>query len=129
MKQEGNLKALKKVIDMLVVPKVNELEPVSGFSIRSVKVGLTSYGERNDESDFQVYVDLTKEPNFNSASFGMAHLILNVAEYIDTNCELVVYFSEWGSDIEFHSLYAGGSRVFRRSTEECIYMITGGHGQ
>ena len=117
MKQEGNLKALKKVIDMLVVPKVNE------------KVGLTSYGERNDESDFQVYVDLTKEPNFNSASFGMAHLILNVAEYIDTNCELVVYFSEWGSDIEFHSLYAGGSRVFRRSTEECIYMITGGHGQ
>jgi hypothetical protein len=128
MKQEGKLKALKKVIDMLVVPKINDLSDITGVKIRSVKVVLTSYGERNDESDFQVYVDLTREPNFNRACEGMAHLILNVAEYIDPNCELVIYFSEWGSDIEFHSLYAGG-RVFRRSTDECIYMITGGHGQ
>jgi hypothetical protein len=127
MEQDGKLKALKKVIDMLVVPKVNELEPVSGFKLRSVKVGLTSYGKRNNEPDFEIYVDLTKEPNFNSACLGMAHLILNVAEYIDPNCDLVVYFSEWGSDIEFHSLYAG-SRAFRRSTEECIFQITGGHG-
>lgn len=127
MNQDGKVKALKKVIDMLVVPKVNELEPVSGFSIRSVKVELTSYGKRNDESDFQVYVDLTKEPNFNRACQGMAHLILNVAEYIDPNCELVVYFSELGSDIEFHNLHAT-SRVFRRTNEYSIKMITGEHG-
>jgi hypothetical protein len=125
MEQDGKVKALKKVIDMLVVPKVNELEPVSGFKIRSVKVGLTSYGERNNEPEFQIYVDLTKTPNFYGACLGMAHLILNVAEYIDPNCEIVVYFSEWGSDIDFHSLYAG-SRVFRRTNEVSIKMITDG---
>jgi hypothetical protein len=128
MKQDGKIKALKKVIDMLVVPKVNELEPLSGFKIRSVRVELTSFGVRNDEPDFLIYVDLTKEPNFTRATDGVSHLILNVAEYIDPNCELVIYFSEWGSDIEFRSLYAGSSRVFRKTNDISIKMITGRHG-
>jgi hypothetical protein len=128
MKQDGKIKALKKVIDMLVVPKVNELEPVSGFKIRSVRVELTSYGKRNNEPDFQIYVDLTKEPKLNRACQGMAHLILNVSEYIDNYCELIIYFSELGSDIEFHSLYAG-SRVFRQTNDVSIKMITGEYGQ
>ena len=103
MKQEGKIKALKKVIDMLVVPKVNELEPVSGFKIRSVRVELTSYGKRNNEPDFHIYVDLTNTPKFNRACQGISHLILNVSEYIDSNCELIIYFSELGSDIELQS--------------------------
>ena len=127
MEQDGKVKALKKVIDMLVVPKVNELEPVSGFKIRSVKVSLSSYGVRNDEPDFQIYVDLTKEPKLNRACQGMSHLILNVAEYIDSNCELVIYFSEWGSDIDYFNLYAG-SRVFRQTNDVSIKMITGEYG-
>ena len=56
MEQEGKIKALKKVIDMLVVPKVNELEPLSGFKIRSVRVELTSYGKRNNEPEFNIYM-------------------------------------------------------------------------
>jgi hypothetical protein len=128
MKQDGKIKALKKVINMLVVPKVNELEPVSGFKIRSVKVSLTSYGVRNDEPDFEIYVDLTKEPKFNRACQGISHLILNVSEYIDPNCELVIYFSELGSDIDYFNLYAG-SRVFRQTNDHSIKQITGEDGQ
>lgn len=122
-------KHMEKLINTLVVPKVNELEPVSGFSIRSVKVKLTNYGKRNDEPDFfLIYVDLTSEPNFTEAFDGVSHLILNVAEYVDPNCELVIYFSELGSDIEFRSLFAG-SRVFRKTNDISIKMITGRHGQ
>jgi hypothetical protein len=128
MNQDGKVKALKKVIDMLIVPKVNELEPVSGFKIRSVKVGLTSYGARHNEPEFRIEVDLTKEPGLNHrACEGMSHLILNVAEYIDTDSEIKVHFSELGSDIEFHNLHAT-SRVFRRTNEYSIKMITGEHG-
>lgn len=126
MNQDGKVKALKKVIDMLVVPKVNELEPVSGFSIRSVKVGLTSYGERNNEPDFRILVDLTREPNFKRATDGVSHLILNVVEYVDTNSDLTVDFAEWGS--YFESIHVHTKSRFRKSTEECIYAITGGHG-
>jgi len=128
MKQEGKIKAITKLINMLVVPKVNELEPASGFSIRSVKVGLTSYGERNNEPDFRIQVDLTKEPKYDEATDGVAHLILNVAEYVDSNVDLTIDFSEWGSYFESTNVFAS-SRVFRRSTDESIYMITGGHGQ
>ena len=128
MKQEGKIKAITKLINMLVIPKVNELEPVSGFSIRSVKVGLTSYGERNNEPDFRIQVDLTKEPKYNRATDGVANLILNVAEYVDSNVDLMVDFSEWGSYFYSFNVCAA-SRVFRRSTDESIYMITGGHGQ
>lgn len=128
MEQEGKIKALKKVIDMLVVPKVNELEPVSGFKIRSVRVGLTSYGKRHNEPEFGIYVDLTNTPNFNRACQGMAHLILNVSEYIDTYSELAINFTEQQSDIEFFSLYAGSS-LFRSTNDQCIKMITGEYGQ
>ena len=128
MENDYKIKALKKVIDMLVVPKVNELEPLSGFKIRSVRVELTSYGKRNNEPDFQIYVDLTNTPKFNRACQGVGHLILNVAEYIDPICELVIYFSEWGSDIEFQTLYAGSSTMFRQTNDRSIKMITGEHG-
>ena len=128
MKKVGKIKAMTKLINMLVIPKVNELEPVSGFKIRSVKVVLTSYGARHNEPEFGIYVDLTKEPKFNRACQGMAHLILNVSEYIDTYSELAINFTEQQSDIEFFSLYAGG-RVFRSTNDQCIKMITGGHGQ
>jgi hypothetical protein len=128
MEQEGKIKALKKVIDMLVVPKVNELEPLSGFKIKSVRVELTSYGKRNNEPDFQIYVDLTNTPKFDRAGHGMGQLILNVAEYIDPYCELVIYFSEWGSDIEFQNVYAGSSTMFRQTNDRSIKQITGEHG-
>jgi hypothetical protein len=127
MKQDGKIKALKKVIDMLVVPKVNDLSDITGFKIKDVKVSLTSYGVRNDEPDFEIYVDLTKEPKLNRACLGMAHLILNVSEYIDPNCELVIYFSELGSDIDYFNLYAG-SRVFRQTNDHSIKQITGERG-
>ena len=127
MEQEGKIKALKKVIDMLVVPKVNELEPLSGFKIRSVRVELTSYGKRNNEPEFHIYVDLTNTPKFNRACQGISHLILNVSEYIDNYCELIIFFSELGSDIEFQNVYAG-SRVFRQTNDVSIKMITGEHG-
>jgi hypothetical protein len=127
MKQEGKIKALKKVIDMLVVPKVNDLSDITGFKIRSVWVELTSYGKRNNEPEFQIYVDLTNTPKFDRACQGISHLILNVSEYIDNYCELVIYFSERGSDIELQSLYAG-SRVFRQTNDVSIKMITGEHG-
>jgi len=128
MEQEGKIKALKKVIDMLVVPKVNELEPVSGFKIRSVKVELTSYGKRHNEPEFGIYVDLTKTPKFNRACQGISHLILNVSEYIDNYCELDINFSELGRGFLFQTLYAG-SRVLRSTNNQCIKMITGDDGQ
>lgn len=128
MKQEGKIKAITKIINALVIPKVNELEPVSGFSIRSVKVGLTSYGEKTDYPDFRITVDLTSEPKYNRATDGVAHLILNVAEYVDSEVDLTIDFSEWGTYFESINVFAS-SRVFRRSTDESIYMITGGHGQ
>ena len=121
-------KHIEKLINALVVPKVNELEPVSGFSIRSVKVKLTSYMNRNDEPDFfLIYVDLTSEPNFTEATDGVSNLILNVAEYVDPNCKLVIYFSELGKDFMFHSLFAS-SRSFRKTNDTSIKMITGRHG-
>lgn len=121
-------KHIEKLINALVVPKVNELEPISGFSIRSVKVKLTSYMNRNDEPNFfLIYVDLTSEPDFTEATDGVSHLILNVAEYVDPNCELVIYFSKLGKDFMFHSLFAGG-RSFRKTNDTSIKMITGRHG-
>ena len=58
----------------------------------------------------------------------MGQLILNVAEYIDPICELVIYFSEWGSDIEFQNVYAGSSTMFRQTNDRSIKQITGEHG-
>lgn len=123
MKQEGKIKAIQKIIDTLVVPKVNELEPSSGFSIRSVKVGLTSYGERTNYPDFRITVDLTSEPKYGRATDGIAHLILNVAEYIDSEVDLTIDFLEWGSYFESTNVFAT-SRVFRKSNDESINMIT-----
>ena len=123
MKQEAKIKAIKKIIDTLVVPKVNELEPSSGFSIRSVKVGLTSYGERTNYPDFRITIDLTSEPKYGRATDGVAHLILNVAEYIDSEVDLTIDFSEWGSYFESTNVFAA-SRIFRKSNDEAINMIT-----
>lgn len=123
MKQEGKIKAIQKIINTLVVPKVNELEPSSGFSIRSVKVGLTSYGERTNYPDFRITVDLTSEPKYHKATDGIAHLILNVAEYIDSEVDLTIDFLEWGSYFESTNVFAT-SRVFRKSNDESINMIT-----
>lgn len=123
MKQEAKIKAIQKIIDTLVVPKVNELEPSSGFSIRSVKVGLTSYGERTNYPDFRITVDLTSEPKYSRATDGVAHLILNVAEYIDSEVDLTIDFSEWGSYFESTNVFAT-SRIFRKSNDESINMIT-----
>lgn len=123
MKQEAKIKAIQKIIDTLVVPKVNELEPSSGFSIRSVKVGLTSYGERTNYPDFRITIDLTSEPKYGRATDGVAHLILNVAEYIDSEVDLTIDFSEWGSYFESTNVFAT-SRIFRKSNDESINMIT-----
>ena len=123
MKQEAKIKAIQKIIDTLVVPKVNELEPSSGFSIRSVKVGLTSYGERTNYPDFRITVDLTSEPKYGRATDGVAHLILNVCEYIDSEVDLTIDFLEWGSYFESTNVFAT-SRVFRKSNDESINMIT-----
>ena len=123
MKQEAKIKAIQKIIDTLVVPKVNELEPSSGFSIRSVKVGLTSYGERTNYPDFRITIDLTSEPKYDRATDGIAHLILNVAEYIDSEVDLTIDFLEWGSYFESTNVFAT-SRVFRKSNDEAINMIT-----
>ena len=113
MEQNSKTKSLTKLFNMLVIPKVNELEPITGHKIVNIEV------REAENDDYIVIVNSSYEKemvgtiDFSNEYFyiGMSHLFLNVFVYVVPHGTLYVeYRNTDGTLIDEYPMVTWGYR-------------------
>lgn len=113
MEQNSKTKSLTKLFNMLVIPKVNELEPITGHKIVNIEV------RESENDDYIVIVNSSYEKemvdtgDFSNDNFyvGMSHLFLNTFVYVVPHGTLYVeYRKTYGTLIDEYPMVTWGYR-------------------
>jgi hypothetical protein len=98
MENDYKIKALDKLLNKLVIPKVNKLEEHTGFKILHIKVVGSKMSESYDELYYMVNVTVSdddEDRSFGGAIDlynGVSNLLSNTSEYIIPSGFLDIYY-------------------------------------
>ena len=111
MENDFKISALNKLLNKLVVPRVNRLEEHTGFKILHVEVVGSEMSEAHDELYYIVKVTISDDNDNRSSGGsmdlynGVSNLLSNTSEYIIPSGFLdVMYYQDneliWGWEVE-----------------------------
>jgi len=98
MENDYKIKALDKLLNKLVIPKVNKLEEHTGFKILHIKVVGSKMSESYDELYYMVNVTVSdddEDRSFGGAIDlynGVSNLLSNTSKYIIPSGFLDIYY-------------------------------------
>jgi len=126
MENDYKIKALDKLLNKLVIPRVNKLEEHTGFKILHVEVVGTDFSEYIGELYYIVNVTISDDNKDRSIGGimdlynGVSNLLSNASKYIITTGNLDLYYYQdnkqiYGWQVVFDDEYI--------SDENCLDLI------
>lgn len=126
MENDYKIAALDKMLNKLVVPKVNRLEEHTGFKILHLKVVESVMIDVYGEPYYVVHVTISDD-NTNRSSggetdlyLGVSHLLSNAAKYITPSGYLDVEYYQDNKQVYVNSVEPFDDDI---SDENCIDLI------
>ena len=126
MENDYKIKALDKLLNKLVIPKVNKLEEHTGFKILHIKVVGSKMSESYDELYYMVNVTVSdddEDRSFGGAIDlynGVSNLLSNTSEYIIPSGFLDISYHKDGEHYYEWEVAPDDNHI---SDEDCLELI------
>ena len=126
MENDYKIKALDKLLNKLVIPKVNKLEEHTGFKILHLEVEGTDFSETYGEPYYIVNVTISDDNEDRSFGGlvdlynGVSNLLSNASEYIITTGFLYIYYHKDGEHYYEWEVAPDDNHI---SDEDCLDLI------
>jgi len=126
MENDYKIKALDKLLNKLVIPKVNKLEEHTGFKILHLEVVGTDFSEGYNEHYYTVNVTISDDNEYRSFGGlidlynGVSNLLSNTSEYIIPSGFLDVMYYQDNEQIYEWSVEPSDDDI---TDENCIDLI------
>jgi hypothetical protein len=129
MENDYKIKALDKLLNKLVIPKVNKLEEHTGFKILHLEVEGTDFSEGYNEHYYIVNVTISDDNEYRSFGGlvdlynGVSNLLSNTSEYIITTGFLYIYYHKDGKHGKHYYEWEVAPDDNHISDEDCLDLI------